>query len=57
MAANFLKLSDGKTNLIVMVKQSTIDKLGNLKLKIGSTDISPVASARNLGVQFQSDLS
>ena len=56
MAANFLKLNDDKTNLIVMGKPCTIDKLSKLKLKIGSADISQVASARNLAVQFQSDL-
>ena len=57
MAANFLKLNDDKTNLIVMGKPCTLNKLGKLTLKIGSADISPVASARNLGVQFQSDVS
>ena len=57
MAANFLKLSDDKTKIIVMGKPSTIDKLGKLTLKIGSADISLIASARNLGIQFQRDLS
>ena len=50
MAVNFLKLNDDKNNLIVMRKPSTKVKLGKLKLKIGSADISPVASAMNLGI-------
>jgi len=40
-----------------MGKPSVIQRLERLTLKIGSASISPVESARNLGVIFQSDLS
>ena len=53
-----LKLNDSKTELLVIGSRQQLTKidLGNFRFKIGSTYISSVPSARNLGVIFDSNM-
>ena len=58
MSANLLSLNPSKTEFLIFGNSSQLSKLANPSLQINSdTTISPVSSARNLGILFDSCLS
>ena len=58
MASNFLSLNSSKTEFLLIGLPTQLAKIDNPSLSIpSSTSIKPVASARNLGVIFDSNLS
>ena len=58
MIKNRLKINDDKTEFLIIGSPHTHSKLdGNLKLSVGNATIKPSVSARNLGVQFNSQMS
>jgi hypothetical protein len=57
MAANFLKLNDDKTELLLIGNPKRLVKVNNFQLFIGSIIVKPSENARNLGVYFDSSLS
>ena len=52
-----LKLNDGKTEFLIIVSKEQLQKLNPCHVSVGSVDISPVPTARNLGVWLDSYLS
>ena len=57
MAANFLKLNDDKTELLLIGNPKRVSKIHNFQLLIGDNIVKPSECARNLGVYFYSTLS
>ena len=58
MASNFLSLNSSKTEFLLIGLPTQLAKIDNPSLSMpSSTSIKPVASARNLGVIFDSNLS
>jgi len=57
MADNFLKLSDDKTELLLLGNPKCVAKIQNLQLFVGDNAVTPTVCARNLGVYFDSTLS
>ena len=58
MASNFLSLNSSKTEFLLIGLPTQLDKIDNPSLSMpSSTSIKLVASARNLGVIFDSNLS
>ena len=58
MASNFLSLNSSKTEFLLIGLPTQLTKIDNPFLSMpSSTSIKPVASARNLGVIFDSNLS
>ena len=58
MASNFLSLNSSKTEFLLIGLPTQLAKIDNPSLSMPSnTSIKPVASARNLGVIFDSNLS
>ncbi len=57
MAANFLKLNDDKTELVLIGHPKRLSKIHDFELSIGNIRVKPSACARNLGVYFDSTLS
>jgi hypothetical protein len=57
LSHNCLKLNDSKTEVLIMGQQYYLNQLeGPIAITIGDSSISPVGSARNLGMVFDSEL-
>ena len=57
MKENFLKLNDNKTKFVLFGSRQQLSKVHVPHITIGDSDISLAASARNLGVIFDSSMS
>ena len=57
MASCFLCLNDSKTEVLVIGKKSSLKDIPQFSLKIGSDNISPTTSARNIGAIFDNTCS
>ena len=57
MAANFLKLNDDKTELVLIGHPKRLAKIHDFELSVGSNKVKPSPCARSLGVYFDSSLS
>jgi hypothetical protein len=58
MSANLLMLNPSKTEFLLIALPKQLSKIENPSLSVtASVNLSPVSSARNLGVQFDSNLS
>ena len=51
-----LMLSDDKTEFLIIGTRRQLSKISIQSIKIGQTEVSPVASARNLGTWFDMHL-
>ena len=49
-------LSDGKTEFLIIGTRQQLSKISIQSIKIGQTEVFPVASARNLGTWVDSHL-
>ena len=57
MARNFLKLNDGKTEFLVISKQSVSQRVANIgSITIGSKSIPAIPKARNIGCYIDAAL-
>ena len=57
MARNFLKLNDGKTEFLVISKQSMSQQVANIgSITIGSESIPTVPKTRNIGCYIEATL-
>jgi hypothetical protein len=56
MASNFLKLNDDKTEFLIIGSSNQLKKVTTTGLKVGTVDVSPSASARNIGAHFDTTL-
>ncbi|KAK6181912.1 hypothetical protein SNE40_009690 [Patella caerulea] len=56
MTANFLKLNSDKTEYMTIGSKSYVSSLDSHPIQVGIDHISPVQSARNLGVMFNSTM-
>lgn len=56
MAVNKLKLNDDKTEFILLGTSALLNKVRISSIRIGSHDIIPTSSVRNIGVQFDNHL-
>ena len=54
MLNNDLKLNDDKTEFLIVGTSQQLEKLDNISIRVGDTDIHPVLIARNLGSWFDS---
>lgn len=52
-----LKLNDGKTEFLIIGSKHQLRKLNPCHVRVGSVDVLPVSTAKNLGVWFESNLS
>ena len=57
MLNNDLKFNDEKTEFLIIGTSQQLDKLDNISIRVGDSDIQPVPIARNLGSWFDSRLS
>ena len=57
MLNNDLKFNDGKTEFLIIGSSQQLEKLHNITIRVGESDIHPVPLARNLGCWFDSRLS
>ena len=57
MLNNNLKLNDYKTEFLIIGTPQQLEKLDNIRIRVGDSDIHPVPIARNLGCWFDSRLS
>ena len=57
MLNNDLKFNDGKTEFLIIGSSQQLEKLDNISIRVGDSDIHPVPLARNLGCWFDSRLS
>ena len=57
MLNNDLKLNDDKTEFLIIGTSQQLEKLDNIIIRVGDSDIHPVSLARNLGCWFDSRLS
>ena len=57
MLNNNLKLNDDKTEFLIIGTPQQLEKLDNISIRVGDSDIHPVPIARNLGSWFDSRLS
>ena len=57
MLNNDLKLNDDKTEFLIIGTSQQLEKLDNISIRVGDSDIHPVPIARNLGSWFDSRLS
>ena len=59
MLCNKLKINDSKTEFLLLASKTSLAKLQqlNLKIKVGSEEITPSSKARNLGALFDSEMS
>jgi len=57
MVANFLKLNDDKTKLVLIGHPKRLAKIHDFELSVGSNKVKPSPCARNLDVYFDSSLS
>ena len=49
-------LNDDKTEFLIIGTRQQLSKVSIQSIKIGQTEVSPVASARNLGTRFDMHL-
>ncbi|XP_078363787.1 uncharacterized protein LOC144648005 [Oculina patagonica] len=49
MLNNYLKLNDDKTEFLIIGTPQQLEKLDNISIRVGDSDIHPVPIARNLG--------
>ena len=54
---NDLKFNDDKTEFLIIGSSQQLEKLVNISIRVGDSDIHPVPLARNLGCWFDSRLS
>ena len=52
MATHFLCLNDSKTEMLLIGKKHMLNKLPDFSLRIGTENIKPIDSARNIGAIF-----
>ena len=52
MIRNKLKINDSKTEFLVLTSSLFKQQFNDLQINVGSTEINPSLSARNLGVIF-----
>ena len=57
MLNNDLKFNDDKTDFLIVGSSQQLEKLDNISIRVGDSDIHPVPLARNLGCWFDSRLS
>ena len=57
MSNNGLKLNDDKTEFLIIGTSQQLEKLDNISIRVGDSNIYPVPIARNLGSWFDSRLS
>ena len=57
MLNNNLKLNDYNTEFLIIGTPQQLEKLDNISIRVGDSDIHPVPIARNLGCWFDSRLS
>ena len=57
MLNNDLKFYDGKTEFLIIGSSQQLEKLDNISIRVGDSDIHPVPLARNRGCWFDSRLS
>ena len=56
MREDQLMLNDNKTEFLIIGTRQQLSKVSIQTIKIGQTEVSPVASARNLGIWFDTHL-
>ena len=56
MREDQLMLNDNKNEFLIIVTRQQLSKVSIQSNKIGQTEVSPVASARNLGTWFDTHL-
>lgn len=56
MTVNKLKLNESKTEFFIAASQHNLAKLSDTTIRIGSEDITPSTTIRNLGVIFDSNM-
>ncbi|XP_072028550.1 uncharacterized protein [Amphiura filiformis] len=56
MTQNKLKLNDSKTDFFIAASPNNMHRLLNTTISIGSTEITPSATIKNLGVTFDSTM-
>ena len=54
---NDLKFNDDKTEFLIIGSSQQLEKLDNISIRVGDSDIHPVPLARNLGCWFDAGLS
>ena len=57
MLNNGLKLNDDKTEFLIIGTSQQFEKLDNISIRVGDSDIHPLPIAKNLGSWFDSTLS
>ena len=57
MLNNDLKFNDDNTEFLIIGSSQQLEKLDNISIRVGDSDIHPVPLARNLGCWFGSSLS
>ena len=57
MLNNDLKFNDHKTQFLIIGSSQQLEKLDNISIRVGDSDIHPVPLVRNLGCWFDSSLS
>ena len=57
MLNNDLKFNDDNTEFLIIGSSQQLEKLDNISIRVGDSDIHPVPLARNLGCWFDSRLS
>ena len=53
MLNNDLKFNDDKTDFLIIGSSQQLEKLDNISIRVGDSDIHPVPLARNLGCWFK----
>ena len=57
MAQNHLKLNDSKTEFLKLGKPCVLKQINHIKnIRIGSTQVEPVTSAKNIGVTLDQEI-
>ena len=57
MMNNDLKFNDYKTEFLIIGTSQQLEKLDNISIRVGDSDVHPVPLLRNLGCWFDSRLS
>ena len=57
LSFNYLKLNDGKTDIIILGSPASLRKVPSVTVNIGAHNISSVAQVRTLGVNLESNMS
>ena len=56
LTRNMLKLNDSKTEFFIAASQYNMTRLSNLSIKIGTAEVMPSTTVRNLGVVFDTSM-